>query len=100
MGVTVFHLVSDLRTLLLDSPEVLQEVSSMLAEDGKSVKQDLEIPGKPRIPNGAKLVSQCDGKDPFQLELPYVAQFRLRSVGLGLVVRLRQRFGLRVTDIY
>merc|ERR1712228_1012871 len=78
--------------------------TSVLGEDLRTLKDDLSVPGGMRVPKGAVLATPPSTVPSAAtlLEshaLPAVVHFRLRSIGLGFVVRLRQRFGLRVTDV-
>lgn len=103
-GPEVFHLVSDLRAVHIATEAQVDAIAKSLGEDRLHLGQDLELPGELRLPKGAMLASPTPGGPaagslPGAAELPAVVHFRLLSVGLGFVVRLRQRFGIRITEV-
>jgi hypothetical protein len=101
--IRLFHLVSRDRQVLVETNEQLQQISSALDSEGNA-KSNLELEGQAAtIPNGAALVGQ-DGKDaldalPTAAQLPAVLTWRTRIPSLGLVIRLRERYGCDVSEI-
>merc|ERR1719436_1612373 len=54
--VPMLHLVTDVRQILLESKEQLNEIAAKLSESGQAAN-NIEIPGQPNIPNGAVLLA-------------------------------------------
>jgi len=94
-GLEVFHLVSDLRTVLVGSVAERDLIAESLGEDRLHLGKDLQLAGAQPLPKGSALATAS-----LPSELPSTVCFRLRSFGLGFVVRLRQRFGLQLTEVF
>lgn len=87
----VLHLVASQTELLLETEELRASVASKLSS-GQLMKA-VEVPGQPRAPESATLLSE---------DLPAVGEvalFGLRAPALGLVMRLRDRFGCVVPEM-
>jgi hypothetical protein len=104
-SVPMFHLVSDVRQVLVETEEEAKAVTSVLAADG-SAKTTVELPGQPCVPAGAVVMAEADGNSkesnqlPAIMELPAILNFKLRMVSLGLVTRLRDRYGCAVSELF
>merc|ERR1712232_708866 len=95
-----FHLVSDRRQILLETEEEVNQTRELLGERG-DLKNELQLPGKPRVPPNAQLVSRAVPQEPpaeaqtgmelLAHELPAVVTFKLRMAGLGFFVSLRRK---------
>merc|ERR1711907_813138 len=81
----------------------LQAVSAALGDDGHA-KSSVELPGQAGVPMGSMLVMEEGTQSlasylPQVSQLPAVASFRLRLPSLGLITRLRSRYGCTVSEM-
>jgi hypothetical protein len=96
-GLEVFHLVTDTMSTLVETEAERHEVDRLLTEEGQ-LQEDLELQDQ-RLPAGAVLMSGPPAADTGEV-LPRVLDFRLKVPALGFVVRLRQRFGCVVPEVF
>jgi len=94
-GLPVFHLVSPQVELFLEDERRRTALLSKLrqGESESSLREAIEWPSFPRLPAGPSLIGN------FPLATPAVARFQMRTLALGLVVRLRERYGNSVVDL-
>mmetsp|Transcript_52339 Transcript_52339/g.124957 ORF Transcript_52339/g.124957 Transcript_52339/m.124957 type:complete len:1507 (-) Transcript_52339:58-4578(-) len=97
--VNVFHLVSNERAAVISDEEERQLVLDAAVErSGISIEKAVELPGQPHIPRGAELLHVEMG-DLIGCEFPLLLKYKLRAAQLGLVMRLKSRFGIPVTEV-
>jgi hypothetical protein len=96
-AIQVFHLVSDTVTTLVETEAERRQVDRLLTEEGQ-LREELFLQDQ-RVPPGAVLVAGPPADDA-GAALPRVLDFRLRVPALGFVVRLRQRFGCQVPEVF
>lgn len=95
------HLVTDIRQVKLETEEALRQVAANISADGR-MNTTVELENQPCVPVGSTL-SHAASEDSPQLpqvaDLPAIVSFKLRVPSLGLVTRLRDRFGCRVSEV-
>jgi len=105
--VDVFHLVGCAQSVLVESEEERRELDLRLAEDGQ-LREELHLHDQ-RVPAGALLEAPTAEGSVLEADdvalsvaraLPAVLEFKLRVPALGFVVRLRQRFGCFVPEVF
>jgi len=98
----MFHLVTDVRQVILETEEELHTVAAGVSADGR-VHCTVELLGQPRLPVGAALLAQEGMSSPAlpeALQLPAIVNFKLHSASLGLIVRLRERYGCAISEVF
>jgi hypothetical protein len=99
----VLHLAGYERSVFVQTHEERLEIEKQLGEDLR-LCSDLELAGQQRVPKAATLVSTASSSNAraclMDAELPTVFDFRLRQASLGLVMRLRQRFGCCIPEVF
>jgi hypothetical protein len=102
-SVPMFHLVTSTRQVVLESEEDLRAISSVLDATGR-VKTAVEFQSQPCVPPGAVLITgdmqETESAFPDITQLPALLNFRLRMASLGLVTRLRDRYGCTISEIF
>merc|ERR1712032_496067 len=99
--VPMFHLVTDIRQVILETEEQLRTVNAAISPDGRA-NTTVELQDQPCVPLGAVLLAE-EGSLPVLpevTELPAVVKFKLRMPSLGLVTRLRDRYGCTISEIF
>lgn len=103
MNLQVLHLASNERSLFIETHEARLEIEKQLGEDLR-LCGELKFPGQQPIPRSSMLVTTSTPPEAraalLDAELPTVFEFRLRMASLGLVVRLRQRFGCCIPEVF
>jgi len=99
----VLHLASYERSVFVETHEARREIESQLGEDLR-LCGELKFPGQQSVPRAAKFVPTSSSSEAhstlLDVELPAVLDFRLRMASLGLVMRLRQRFGCSIPEVF
>jgi hypothetical protein len=100
----LFHLATEVRHVLVETAEHLQSISGSLSTEGRA-NTAIELPSQPSVPSGAILMqnevtTNSSLSLPCVSQLPCVLSFRLRLPSLGLVTRIRDRFGCSVYEIF
>jgi len=101
MPVPVFHLATDTRQVMLETTEQLSAVNAALSADGRA-NTTVELQDQPGVPAGAVLLSG-EGASPAlpqASELPAIVNFKLRVPSLGLITRLRDRYGCTISEVF
>jgi len=96
-SIEVVHLVTDSVTTLIETEDERRQVDGILTETGE-LKEALLL-GDQRVPPAALLMQGEATKDAATV-LPRVLDFKLRVPAFGYVVRLRQRFGFVVSEVF
>jgi len=102
--VPMFHLVTDIRQVLLETEDQLRAVAAALASDGR-MNTTVELPEQSCVPSGAVLLAEgmLQGSSqvlPDAAQLPAILNFKLRMTALGLITRLRDRYGCTISEIF
>lgn len=92
----VFHVVTDLRQVFLEDADQLAAISSKISVDGL-VTTMVELAGQACVPNGAAIGA---AGLPALDALPAVVNFKLRLPSLGLITRLRERYGCTISEVF
>lgn len=99
----LFHVATSVRRVLIETEEQLQSISAALSTEGRT-NTAIELLGQPSVPSGAVLMQKEVMNSSFDLpcvsELPCVLSFKLRLPSLGLVTRIRDRFGCRIYELF
>jgi hypothetical protein len=100
----LFHLATEVKHVLVETAEQLQDISGSLSMEGRA-NTAIELLGQPSVPSGAVLMKNEVTTNsllslPCVSQLPCVLSFRLRMPSLGLVTRIRDRFGCSVYEIF
>merc|ERR1712178_181278 len=98
--VPTFHLVSDIRQILLDKEEELDAVAAAFSADG-SANTAVELEGQACVPPGAALLTEGSGSAlPEVNQLPAIVNFKLRMPSLGLITKLRDRYCCTISEVF
>merc|ERR1719443_12374 len=103
MNLQVLHLASYERSIFVETQEMRLEIEKQLEEDLR-LCGELQFSGQQPVPRAAALVSTSPPAEAraalLDAQLPTVLHFKLRMASLGLVMRLRQRFGCCIPEVF